>query len=140
MTPRGFALLPALFLIVVVAMLAAFAVRIGGTQRQTADYALLGERAQAAANAGIEWGRQRALRNASCLPGPSVIALNQGALRGYTVQVRCTSTLHTDCPAPPAPVGGYPVYEITAIGQWRAFGAPDYTSRTVRKTFTNAPC
>jgi MSHA biogenesis protein MshP len=131
---RGFALLPALFLIVVVAMLAAFAVRIGATQRQTADYALLGDRAQAAANAGIEWGRQRALRNASCLVGPFVIALNQGALRGYTVQVQCTSTLHTDCAAP------YPVYEVTAIGQWRAFGAPDYTSRTIRKTFTAAPC
>jgi len=136
---RGFTLLPALFLVVVVAMLAAFAIRVGATQRQTVDYALLGDRAKAAANAGIEWGRQRALANTSCVAGPTLLALNQGALRGYNVQVTCASTLHTDCP-PPAPVLGYPVYEITAIGQWRTYGAPDYTSRTVRKTFTNAPC
>lgn len=140
MNARGFSLLPALFLIVVVGTLAAFAIRVGATQRQTVDYALLGDRALAAANAGIEWGRQRALANLSCVAGPTVIALNEGALRGYSVQVRCVSALHTDCPAPPAPAAGYPVYEITAIGQWRTYGAPDYTSRTVRKTFTTAPC
>ena len=122
------ALLPALFILVLVAGIAAFAVSIGTAQRQTANFALLGERAIAAANAGIEWGRVRARPPInSCNPAPVTITFTQTGLRGFRVQVICTQINPTD--------GSGPVYDIQARSQRNAFGSAEYVSRFVRRQF-----
>ena len=53
---RGFALIPALFLIVVLGALALVAIRAGTGQQQAVIMSLEEARALAAAQAGIEWG------------------------------------------------------------------------------------
>ena len=58
---RGFALIGALFLLVVLAALGAFAVRINMTQRHAADLDLQELRAEAALNAGVEYAAARLL-------------------------------------------------------------------------------
>ncbi len=60
----GFALIPALFLIVVLAALAAVAVKISAGQSQAVIMGLQQARALAAARSGIEWGAYRALNGA----------------------------------------------------------------------------
>ncbi len=129
---RGMSLIVALFLVVIVALLAAFAIGIGGAQRAGADLQLVGSRALQAANAGTEWAATRALVNNSCAAS-SVLNLTQGALNGFTVTVTCTSTPHTEG------VTTYNVYDVTAFSQYGRFGAAGYVSRSVNARFTNAP-
>ena len=129
---RGMTIVPAIFLLVVVGALAAFAIRVGTSQRQSGTFALMGDRALAAANAGVEWAAYRALVNNSCVAGPTNLALNQGALRGFRVAVTCTQTNHTEAST-------YQVYDVDSLSQWGSFGTPDYVSRRVQKRFTNSP-
>jgi MSHA biogenesis protein MshP len=128
---RGATLITAIFLITVIASLAAIGVQIGASQRQTVNFAALGDRAYAAAQSGIEWGAYRAL-NGNCAAN-SVVNLVEGALNGFTVRVFCTRRQPTDC-------GPYDVYEIDARARWGTFGTPEYTYRQIVKQFTNAPC
>jgi MSHA biogenesis protein MshP len=119
---RGMSLVVAIFLITVIAGLAAFAVTIGTATRESANLQLQADRALAAARAGVEWGAYRALVQGSC-PGAGTppFNLNQAALRGYRVTVTCT-ILST---------GPNRVFEIVSFAQWSNFGAANYASRRV---------
>jgi MSHA biogenesis protein MshP len=123
---RGMSLVMAVFLIAVVASLAAFAVTAGASQGQSTNLQLTADRATAAARAGLEWGAYRALVQTSC-PGPAnptVVPLNEAALRGFRVTVTCRS-LHPDGP----------LFEITAFAQNGNFGGVSYASRRLVSRF-----
>lgn len=124
----GFALVPALFLIVVVAALAAVALRMTLGQQQTASLALQQARALAAARAGIDWSAYRALHG-QCANG--TLNLSEAALNGFTVVVSCSATAYTD--------GGatYQSFLIAATASYGLYGGPDYVRRVVRASFTN---
>ncbi len=126
---RGFALVPAVFLIVVVALLAAVALRISIGQQQTVTVALQQARALAAARAGIDWAAYRAL-NGTCAGG--TLNLGEASLSGYTVSVTCTATAFTEGNA------SYQSYSITATASTGIYGTPDFAQRVVRATFSNA--
>jgi MSHA biogenesis protein MshP len=127
----GFSLVAALFLIVVVAALGAFAVRIGASQQQTANLALLSARALAAANSGIEFGAYRALNAGSC--ANATLNLTEGGLNGFTVNVTCSASAHAESG------GTVNVYLIDATATAGLYGMPDYVSRHVYATFASAP-
>ena len=115
---RGMALIAALFLIVVLASLGIFAIRIGGAQQQTVNLGLLGDRAVAAANSGVEFGAYRQL-NTGCASANGTINLSQAALAGFTVQVTCSGT------------GPF----IIAASAFRGtYGSPDYVYRSLTRT------
>lgn len=126
---RGVSLVIALFLIVVVALLAAFAVTVGGSQRQSSTVSLMADRALAAARSGKEWAAYRALVNHVC-PNQTLV-LNEGALRGFRVNVKCD--LHVELPA------NKHDYAITAEAQFGTYGSADYVSRTVYGRFSESP-
>ena len=128
---KGFSLIPALFLVVVLASLGAVAVRIGGVQGQTVNLDMQGTRAYAAARAGMEWAAYQALVNASC--ATVTIPLNEGGLAGFSVDTVCTSTSHAEG------AGTTTVYAIEAFAQGGTYGTPDYASRRIRATVTDAP-
>jgi len=127
----GFALVSALFLIVVLALLTAVAVRIGTAQQQTVSSALGEVRALAAAQSGIDWGAYTALTNGTC-SGSTTLNLTEGALNGYTVTVACTATGFTENNLP------YQSYTIVASATFGSYGTPDFVQRVVRATFTSA--
>jgi len=129
---RGISLVAAIFLIVVIALLASFAVTAGTSKLGTTSQLLMADRAAAAAHAGAEWGANRA--RAGVCPAPPGIPFNiaQGALRGFRVTVSCTSTAHA------APLNWY-VRDITAVAQYGNFGASDYAARTAYARVSNAP-
>lgn len=60
---RGFSLVTAIFLLVVIAALGSFAVTLSTTQQQSSALDLLGARAYQAARAGIEWGVYQMIGN-----------------------------------------------------------------------------
>jgi MSHA biogenesis protein MshP len=119
-------LVAAIFLIVVVASLGAFAVRLGMGQHQTVNLALLSSRALAAANAGIEWSASKAFDAVSPSCGSNTLSLTQGALAGFSVDVTCTSTSFGTEGT---------LYIMTSSARYGSFGQPDYVSRTVSARF-----
>jgi MSHA biogenesis protein MshP len=128
---RGFSIVLALFVIVVVALIGAVAVRLGAGEQQTVTLRVLGDRAVEAARAGIEWGAYRALDLNSC--GPGSLALTEGTLNGFTVSVTCVMTTHAQSN------GTYHVYEIESYAEWGSYGRPDYVSRRIGARFSDAP-
>ncbi len=91
---RGFALVAAIFLVVVLSSLGIYIVRISNVQHQTVNVALLGARALQAARAGVEWGAFRALDADNCTT--TTLSLTEGGLDGFDVDVTCTSSSHTE--------------------------------------------
>jgi MSHA biogenesis protein MshP len=128
---RGFSLVAALFLIVVVAALGAFAVRIGMGQQQTVNLSLLSARALSAANSGIEYGAYQALNAATC--ASATLNLTEAGLAGFTVSVTCSPSSHSEAG------GAVDVYRIEALAAYGTYGTPDFVSRRVFATFASTP-
>lgn len=122
---RGMSLVVAIFLITVIASLAAFAVTVGTATNESANLQLQSDRALAAARAGAEWGAHRALLAVPNCPAnvPITFNLNQGALRGFRVTVTCR------------PRGAAPntVYDIESFAQRGNFGMSNYAYRLVTR-------
>lgn len=136
---RGFALVAAIFIVVVLAMLGVMMVTLSGTQRATASAAVLGARAYHAARTGVEWGIFGALNNtvATCGNAPATPTTNNfnlavNGLNGYAVTVVCRYTQHRERS------DTYNVYVINATATSGAFGSDNYVSRTLRTTVTSA--
>ncbi|HET9446460.1 MAG TPA: hypothetical protein VFO35_09395 [Steroidobacteraceae bacterium] len=106
----GFALIAAIFLLVVLATLGAFAYRINMTQRHASTLELQQLRAQAALQSGIDYAAARVLATGNCarvrnIPGANMpgnfaltfacnaanYGINGVTVRIYTVQVTATS-------------------------------------------------
>jgi MSHA biogenesis protein MshP len=129
-TQNGFSLVPALFLLVVLSALGLVAVRLAGVQQQTVVLAMQSGRAYAAARAGVEWSAYQALNNTSCTA--ATINLTEGGLAGFSVETNCSSTSHAEGP------NTVNVYVIDAFAWSGSYGNPDYVSRRVRSTVTDA--
>lgn len=127
---NGFSLVPALFLLVVLAALGIVAVRLTGVQQQTVVLAMQSARAYSAARTGIDWSAYQALVNGSCAAG--TLSLSEGGLAGFTVETSCSNTTHTEGPLTVR------VYVIDAFAWSGVYGTPDYVSRRVRSTVTDA--
>jgi MSHA biogenesis protein MshP len=120
---EGFALVAALFLIVVLAALGAFAVRVNMTQQQTGTLELLDARAQAAVNAGVQYAAARwSAPSANCtLPPP--LNLPQGFVVTFSA---CTPEAYT---VNAVPVTIFRIQGIVTNGV--AYGRPDFVSRRI---------
>jgi MSHA biogenesis protein MshP len=129
-TPHGFALIPALFLIVVLGALAVVAIRVGSGQQQAVIMALEEARALAAAQAGIEWGAYQAV-NGNCAAN-TTLNLTEAALNGFTVVVTCTATSFANGAATSSS------YVLKSTATTGTYGQPGYVHRVVSGTYTNA--
>ncbi len=97
MRERGFSLVSAIFLLVVVAALGAFAVTLSTTQQQSQVMEMMGARAYRAALAGIEWATFNVSQQpasspaawAGCAAGQNVAA--GGNLADFAITVNCSA-------------------------------------------------
>jgi MSHA biogenesis protein MshP len=126
----GFSLVPALFLLVVLSALGIVAVRLAGVQHQTVVLAMQSGRAYAAARSGIDWSAYQALVNGSC--AAATLSLTEAGLAGFSVDTSCSSTVHSEGP------NTVRVYVIDAFAWSGSYGNPDYVSRRIRSTVTDA--
>ena len=96
---HGFSLISAIFLLVVIAALGAFAVTLSTTQHQSQAMEISGARAYQAALAGIEWATFNVANGAApwagCAQGGTPVVAG-GNLAAYTVTVFCTRTQYTE--------------------------------------------
>lgn len=133
---RGFSLITAIFLLVVMAALGAFMVIFTGLQQSTLQVDVLGVRAYYAARAGADWALYRALDPdntiapgaagfVTCAQASGTLNTMGGSLSPFTVVVTCSSNDYDEagrsirvyeitttacnnasCPAP-SPASGY---------------------------------
>ena len=104
---RGFAIVSAIFILVVLAALGAFVVNISTNQQIGSALDVQGVRAYQAAKAGIEWGLWQQLRNAPCAAVTTTSFIPSApTLSGFTVTVTCTATPGTN--------NGPTVYTLTS--------------------------
>ena len=141
---RGFALISALFLLLVLAAIGIYMVSISGTEHYTSLYALQSAKAYYAARSGIEWAAAQAVPvtgTGNC-PTPTTITPG-GALAGFSVDVTCSDSNAAGYTESQLNPGGpaYHVYVITATAYTTniAFGSLGYASRRIRATITDAP-
>jgi MSHA biogenesis protein MshP len=134
----GFSLPVAIFVIVVLAMLGVMMVTIGTIERATATAAAQGARAYFAARAGVEWAIFQTVAStgpdANCPLAGGNFTLAAGGLDGFNVAVNCVQTLHQEHGA----AAPEKVVVITSIATFGTYGSPDYVSRTLQATVTNA--
>ena len=128
---RGFSLISAIFLLVVIAALGTFAVTLSTTQQQSAALDVMSARAYQAARAGIEWGAYQVLNGGACVAGTVLPAL-PGTLSGFAVTVGCVSTAHDDTGA--ANGVNVTVWNITSTATQGAVGTPNYVERQLNVT------
>lgn len=107
---RGFSIVTAVFLIVVLALLGVFIVTVTGLQQASQSLDLQGVRAYQAARTGIEWGAWQVLdpnntqNPVNCGPPPAMPACPgatnlsglAGSLSPFTVNVTCAATATTE--------------------------------------------
>ena len=113
---RGFSIITAIFLLVVLSLLGVFIVSVTGLQQSSLQLDVQGVRAYQAARAGIEWGAWQVLdpnntiNAASCTAPPPDMPVCPGAvgttdlpagtlagsLSPFTVTVECTRTTTTE--------------------------------------------
>jgi MSHA biogenesis protein MshP len=137
---RGFSIVSAIFLLVVLAFLGAAMVTFSTSQQQSSALDVMGVRAYQASRAGIEWGAFQILQPAvaggaflaACTPGPTTNTLAAGTLAGtlsgFTVAVNCTSVAVPDANA----TGGTAtVYQLTSTATRGVAGTADYVERQI---------
>ncbi|MEI7613218.1 MAG: pilus assembly PilX N-terminal domain-containing protein [Betaproteobacteria bacterium] len=90
----GFAIVSAIFLLVILSALAAFIVQISTQQQMGATADIQGVRAYQAARAGVEWGAFNHIRNSACAATSSFTL--GGNLTGFTVTVQCQGAVSND--------------------------------------------
>lgn len=129
---RGFGLMSALFLLLVLSAAAAFMLNLSGVQRSTVNLAIQGAHAFQAARSGVEWGTWQLATNGTCFAATN-LSLSEGGFSGFTVAVTCTSTDHTEATTNSS------VYQIVSIAEQGAYGDPDYARRRLRVTISDAP-
>ena len=124
---KGFSIITAIFILVVLAVLGGFMVTMSGVQSRTGSWALQGARAYHAARSGLEWGGFQALVNNTCNPSTTLTA------NGFAVTLACQAE-------GPITEGGqsYFVFHLTSLAEWDAFGSADYISRQLTVRVTSA--
>lgn len=129
---KGFALVSAIFLLVVIAALGVFAVTISTTQQQSSAMDALGSRAYQAAKAGIEWGSYQIIKNAATcatLTSPTMPAGTQ--LSQFTVTLSCSSTAHTEG------TNTFSVYQLISTATTGVVGTNSYFERQLQVSIKN---
>ncbi|MEO6975338.1 MAG: pilus assembly PilX N-terminal domain-containing protein [Gallionella sp.] len=127
---RGFSLISAIFLLVVIAALGTFAVTLSTNQQQSAALDVLGARAYQAARAGIDWGAYQALINKSCALNPSNTPLPTlpNTLANFTVTVGCSPAAASEASATVT------MYQLTSTANQGTVATPNYVERQISVT------
>ncbi|MBI5658361.1 MAG: agglutinin biogenesis protein MshP [Nitrosomonadales bacterium] len=132
---RGFSLVTAIFLVVVLSGLGAAMMTFFTAQQQGSALDVLGARAYRAARAGIEWGAFQVVQNSgvgfapACRTGITAQSLPAlaGTLADFAVNVNCSAISAVDA----APLW---VYSLTSTATRGAAGSADYVERQISAT------
>jgi MSHA biogenesis protein MshP len=125
---RGFSLVTAIFLLVVLAILGTYMSALSISQHQSSALSVQGVRAWYATVSGLEWASDYifdpALGNSNCPVIPSSMSIE-----GFTVKVTaCTKTTHTEAGH------SYNIFDVSVTAERGSYGEVDYVQRSLRAT------
>jgi MSHA biogenesis protein MshP len=126
----GVSLISAIFLIVVLAGLAVFAVRLSLLQQQTVSAALRSAQAFHAARSGVAWAAHRAVSTGWC--DAATLSLSEAGTAGFDLTVSCSESNHVEQGQ------SISVFIIDVLAEAGVYGGPDYVSRRVQAKITDA--
>jgi MSHA biogenesis protein MshP len=126
---QGFSLIAAIFLLVVLAGLGAYAVRLNTLQQQSVTAALRSAQAFEAARTGAAWGAFRAVNLGLC--GAASLTLTEGAATGFRVSVQCRQSSHVEGTT------AVRVFVLDVRAEAGVYGGPDYVSRRLQTKVTD---
>ena len=130
---RGFSLVAAVFIIVILALLGTTMVILNVLQRETVNTAVQGARAYHAARSGVEAGLFRCLGvRTQHLWIHKLRPVRSIRAHGLGVAVNCSESTHREYGT------NYRVFVISSTATTGTFGSPDYVERMLRITATNA--
>jgi MSHA biogenesis protein MshP len=119
---RGFAMVAAIFLMVILAALGAFMLTFSSTQHVTSAQDIQGSRAYWAARAGLEWAISSVKATSACAGPPA-------SLEGFTLAISCPSQGYDEGGAPKT------FFTITSLAKsGTSVGSPGYIERSVSVT------
>ncbi len=122
----GFALVFAIFILVVLSGVGTAMLNISSTHQATATMALLGTRAFLAARSGAEWAVYEAVNNGGC--PAATFALTEAASAGFQVTTTCTTSTHIEG------ITSRSTLHIQSTASYGSFGDRDYVSRSLHLT------
>lgn len=93
MKQNGFAVIAAIFLLVVLAALGAFMLSFSNTQHLTSAQDVQGSRAYWAARGGLEWAISTVQTNSAACPAAGVAPAN---IDGFSITITCTRRTYTE--------------------------------------------
>jgi MSHA biogenesis protein MshP len=130
---RGFSIVSAIFLLVVLAALGAYMLSLSATQHTAASLDIQGARAYQAAHAGIEWAAYQGIKNAAtyaCTTGAAASDTMSfsGVLATFSTRVDCRSSVYDEAG------NMVRVYAITSTATSGAPGSIDYVQRVLTAT------
>ncbi len=130
---RGFSLVSAIFIIVILSLIGAYIVRLSALTNASTNLTSLGIKAYYAAKSGLEWGIYQVAPSGgsapfNCPASPSILTFAQGGLAGLSVTVNCTANSFTEYGTT------YKIFQITATGQYGSVSSTDYVSRKLYTT------
>ncbi|WP_338414460.1 MSHA biogenesis protein MshP [uncultured Sphaerotilus sp.] len=121
----GFGAIAAIFVLVVLASLAAAIVRLGQSTQTGSAQDILGARAWAAARAGTEWGLYQALKGSWTTCSGASQTLDLRADIGMRVTVSCSSTLYNEGENTSGAAQTLRVYTVNAVACNSTSACPD---------------
>jgi MSHA biogenesis protein MshP len=127
---QGFSLVAAIFLLVVLAGLGVYAVKVSVMQQQTVTSALRAAQAFHAARSAVAWASYRAVNAGWC--ANQTLGLNEGGTAGFSVTVQCTQSMHIEG------TSTVRVFIIDVRAEAGSYGGPDYVSRRLQAKITDA--
>ncbi len=138
---HGFSLISAIFILIVLAVLGAYMVTVGGTNRAASTAALQGARAYQAARSGIDWSaytiitaanKTDARNNCLTVINGSSFTLSAVGLSGFTINTNCSFTPHDQ-----QGTDNITVYRITSTATFGgSYGSPDFIQRRISATIS----
>ena len=129
---KGFTLIAAIFLLVVVAGLVVYVTNITAVQHTSLVYGVQGARAYQAARSGLEWGISQSFTLSAC-PATATFPVPVSNTTSMSVTVSCTETSHIE--------GSTAIqsYRLTSIASSGTYGSLDYVQRRIQATVSLDP-
>ncbi|NOT86216.1 MAG: pilus assembly protein MshP [Methylococcaceae bacterium] len=123
---RGFMMVMAIFIVIVIALLGSYMVRLSGVQHATHSYTLQSARAYLAAKSGLDWGIASILKNGGDCTTVSAASLTFPGLNGFTVTLTCSDSIHSE-----GINNNLKFYKLNAHSAFGAYNSTDYVAREV---------
>ena len=128
---HGFALITAIIMLLLLASVSVFLLKLDAMQRGTSLMALQAARAKQVARSGLQWGIYQVINTGGCFASPTTINFDssQPGLSGFRSVINC-AVLQTYSNG----LDNHTIYQINAHGQYDAYGGSHYVSRKFEST------